>query len=211
MGKKSRRIRAGDNGVREAPCNYKRVDGPCYGNNQTGWGGNDIDALNWAREKFPDLPDHMIEMSIDFCKKHKNLEKKWKHKPSINTERLTGTQRREMQKAGTLDKWLDRKKEYMDNFEPIINGAVEVYGPDIAEEKAKEWNNYVKGQVGDGRTEVITNNITDFKQFTLNGKLYNNEMDTYEKALEIRDKMIEDGKDPVDGRKIKKELSNQLL
>ena len=99
----------------------------------------------------------------------------------------------------------------MDNFKPIINGAVEVYGPDIAEEKAKEWNNYVKGQIGDGRTEVITNNIKDFNQFTLNGKLYNNEMDTYDKALEIRNKMIEDGLDPVDGRKIKKELSNEIL
>ena len=210
MGKKSRRIRAGDNGVRENPTNYKRVKGEPYGNNTTGW-KNDIDALNWAREKFPDLPDHLIELSIDFCKKHKDLEKKWKNKPSINQKELSGKQRREMKKAGTLEDWLSRKEKYLEDFKPVINGAVEIYGPEEAKEKTLEWNNYIKGQEGDGRTEVITKNDSNFRQFTLNGKLYNNEMDSYDKALVIRDKMVEEGLNPVDGRKMEEKLSNEII
>jgi hypothetical protein len=189
------------------PCNYKRVKGESYGNISTGW-KNDIDALNWAREKFPDLPDHLIELSIDFCKKHKNLEKKWKHKPSINQKELSGKQRREMKKAGTLEDWVSRKKKSLEDFKPVINGAVNIYGPEEAKEKTLEWNNYIKGQVGDGRTETITKNDDKFHQFALNGKLYNSDMDTYDKALAIRDKMLEEGLNPIDGRKMEEKLSN---
>ena len=219
MGKKSRRTRTGDNGVRECPTNYKRVKGEAYGNNILGW-KNDIDALNWARDKFPDLPDHMIELSIDFCKKHKDLEKKWKNKPSINQKELSGKQRREMKKAGTLEKWNTRKKKYLDDFEPVINGAVKIYGPEEAPAKTLEWNNYIKGQEGDGRSEVKTSNDENFHQFTMNGRLYNSNMDTYKNALAKRDKMIADGLNPedgrlkdslVDGQKLDNKISNEII
>ena len=199
MGKKSRKWsnRMHDRGVREMPTNYRRIDGEPHGNLTTGW-ETDNDCLNYCRQQFPDLPDAMIELAMDYCKKHKNVEAKWKNRPSINQKELTGKQRRQMKRDGTLQEYLDKKNAYLNNFEPMINGAVKIYGPG---EEYPKWDKYVKGQVGTGRDEKVQENPKDLHQFTLLGKIYNNRMDTYEAALEKYNKMVEDGLNPEDGRK----------
>ena len=50
-----------------------------------------------------------------------------------------------MKKAGTLDGYLARKQKYLDNFEPVINGAVKIYSAeDIESGKVPKWDKYIK-------------------------------------------------------------------
>ena len=194
MGKKSRKPKGG---VKEMPCNYRRIDGDPHGNVSTGW-TTDNDCLNYCRSQFPDIPDSMIELAMDYCKKHKNVEAKWKNRPSINQKELTGKQRRKMKAEGTLQKYLEKKNKYLDTFEPVVNGAVKIYGPG---EEYPVWDNYVKGQVGTGRGDEVQENPEDLHQFILLGKFYNNKMDSYDKALEKYNEMVAEGLNPEDGRK----------
>tara|TARA_R110000824_G_scaffold85814_2_gene212870 strand:- start:5784 stop:6377 length:594 start_codon:yes stop_codon:yes gene_type:complete len=182
MGKKSRRR---DQVVKENPVNYKRLSGEPIGDLIKGF-ATDADCLSYCKDKYPNLPLHIIELGMEYCKKHHNLEAKWKNKPSINQKEITGAQRRRMKKAGTLDGYLARKQKYLDNFEPVINGAVKIYSAeDIESGKVPKWDKYIKGQRGDGRGEMLGDGKSgeDLHQFVLNGRIYNNLMEDYEEAL----------------------------